>query len=101
VKNQSQELQVCASWCLVISVGTPEVGNILPTSFGPNAVRDTPVSARLDRSMRPARGGILNVKVIDPAHGAGAETVTRVAVSRDSKRRSQSPDTRRVSPRFR
>jgi hypothetical protein len=71
---------------------------MLPTtSFGPNAVRDTPVNARLDRSVRRARGGILNVKALDPAHGAGLEIVIRV-VGRDSRRRSQSPG--RVSRRL-
>jgi hypothetical protein len=61
-----------------------------PTSSGPNAVRDTPVSARLHRSVCSARGGILNVKAINPAHAAGLVTIIRGAGS-DSQRRSQSP----------
>jgi hypothetical protein len=46
--------------------------------------------------------GMMKLKAIEPAHGAGLECIHYPRGGRpDSERRSQSPDTGRVGPRLR
>jgi hypothetical protein len=53
---------------MVITVGTPEVErHAADRGSGPNA-----------EACAPLEEGIVNTKAIDPAHGAGLETITRV-----------------------
>jgi hypothetical protein len=65
---------------MVISVGTPQVDDILLTSEAARMPSETRgwVLAQT-QACAPLGEGIVNVKAIDPAHGAGLETITRVA----------------------
>ena len=64
---------------MAITVGTPQVDDILLTGEAARMPSETRqwVLAETE-ACAPLEEGIVNVKAIDPAHGAGLETITRV-----------------------
>jgi hypothetical protein len=64
---------------MVLAVGTPQVDDILPTAEParmPSATRQWVLA--VTEACAPLEDGIVNAHAIDPADGAGLQTITRV-----------------------
>ena len=76
IKTLPPTLGICV--VMVISVGTPQVDDLL---LAPEAARMPSETRRWALAQTevcaPLGEGIVNVKAIDPAHGAGLEAITR------------------------
>jgi hypothetical protein len=87
---------------LVISVGTPRIEDVLLTAEAVQVSSETRRRELVQTEVcATLEEGIVNVKAIDPAYGAGPPTITCGGGRRDSRRRSQSGDAGRVSSRLR